>query len=235
MGGRELLSLHHFASLVLLVPSPHPNFSFTCSTVFILTPCFLHFPFLFSPLSLWSEQVALMVLGCWQDSTHTAWLLLKRSVGWNTCVCKLIYKGRCEVQPLSRNRATTTYEDDYLEMVSLLFIKCGNGEMRTEVTFYHWKKSGHKAQESDLIILYNKIQKWECPLRGMSASCPFHYFTQFLQTFYYPASCRSTSCLDWQRSECHQFAELMPLVNSHIMPLLHRFQVISQHIVRILA
>lgn len=100
-----------------------------------------------------NEQVALKVLGCWQDSTHTTCLLLKPSDGWNTCVRKLIYKDRSEVQPLSKSRATSTYEDnDYLEMVSLLFIKCGNGEMRTKVTFYHWKI---RAQSSG--IRPNKI------------------------------------------------------------------------------
>lgn len=39
---------------------------------------------------------------------------------------------------MSKNRATSNYQDnDYLEMVSLLYTNHGNGEMRTKVTFYH--------------------------------------------------------------------------------------------------
>lgn len=147
---------------------PTPTLSFTCSTVFIMTPCFLHFPFLFSALFLSSEQAALKVLGCWQDSTHTTWLLLKPSDGWNTCVCKLIYKSRSEVQPLCLRIEQQAITRTMITLKwSVFFTPIMEMEKWEQKSLFIIEKSGHRAQELELIRLYNKVQKWECPLKGM--------------------------------------------------------------------
>lgn len=165
------------------------------------------------------------------------------------CPTKLSYKGRSQVQPpyLWIEGQTITRIGITLKWSILFSITCGNGKMRTKVTFYHW---GLTAQSSGIrpskfvLLLKERMRTW----KGLSNSCPFHYSPlspvsqhqlKLSALAFAPnpslslAFCRSSSCLDWQKTECHQCPEQVPRHNSCITPLLRRCQTVTQNIVRI--
>lgn len=152
--------------------------SFTFSGVFILTH---KFSCICSSCSVpWPTGVC-MGLVWWQGSTHSTWLLLKPSHDWSMSNCKLICKGRSQVQPpcLWIEGQATTRAAITLKWSILFSTTCGDGEVRTKVTFCCWRLSAQSSGIKPSWIALSLKQTMRFSLQRNEECLPLSLFTTF--------------------------------------------------------